>query len=122
MRIHQLSLEEALASLNTGPHGLAAVEAARRQREYGPNRIGQIRRGHPLLGLLKALTPFFSVVLWIAAGLAFLLDPSRSGDPRSTTGTAPHARHDPIPDPRRPASPRPGRAPGALPTFTTGSR
>ena len=29
---------------------------------------------------------------------------------------------DPIPDPRRPASPRPGRAPGALPTFTTGSR
>ena len=30
--------------------------------------------------------------------------------------------HDPIPDPRRPASPRPGRAPGALPTFTTGSR
>ena len=48
--------------------------------------------------------------------------PSRSGDPRSTTGTAPHPRHDPIPDPRRPASPRPGRAPGALPTFTTGSR
>ena len=33
-----------------------------------------------------------------------------------------HPRHDPIPDPRRPASPRPGRAPGALPTFTTGSR
>ena len=30
--------------------------------------------------------------------------PSRSGDPRSTTGTAPHPRHDPIPDPRRPAS------------------
>ena len=29
---------------------------------------------------------------------------------------------DKIPDPRRPASPRPGRAPGALPTFTTGSR
>ena len=48
--------------------------------------------------------------------------PSRSGDPRSTTGTAPHPRHDPTPDPRRPASPRPGRAPGALPTFTTGSR
>ena len=48
--------------------------------------------------------------------------PSRSGDPRSTTGTAPHPRHDPIPDPRRPASPRPGRAPGAPPTFTTGSR
>ena len=48
--------------------------------------------------------------------------PSRSGDPRSTTGTAPHPRHDPVPDPRRPASPRPGRAPGALPTFTTGSR
>ena len=34
----------------------------------------------------------------------------------------PHPRQDPIPDPRRPASPRPGRAPGALPTFTTGSR
>ena len=37
-------------------------------------------------------------------------------------GTTPHPRHDPVPDPRRPASPRPGRAPGALPTFTTGSR
>lgn len=48
--------------------------------------------------------------------------PAPRRDPRSTTGTAPHPRHDPIPDPRRPASPRPGRAPGALPTFTTGSR
>ena len=38
-----------------------------------------------------------------------------------TVGTDP-PRHDPVPDPRRPASPRPGRAPGAPPTFTTGSR
>src|SRR5574337_54350 len=86
MRIHQLSVEEALASLNTGPLGLAAVEAARRQREYGPNRIGQIRRGPPLLGLLKALTPFFSVVLWIAAGLAFLLERETPGQGMARLG------------------------------------
>src|SRR5574337_1069046 len=86
MRIHQLSVEEALASLNTGPLGLAAVEAARRQREYGPNRIGQIRRGHPLLGLLKALTPFFSVVLWIAASLAFLLERETPGQGMARLG------------------------------------
>ena len=36
--------------------------------------------------------------------------PAAVGTPESTTGTAPHPRHDPIPDPRRPGSPRPWRA------------
>ena len=51
--------------------------------------------------------------------------PSHKGNHQRKTGkypnpTLPHPRQDPIPDPRRPASPRPGRAPGAPPTFTTG--
>ncbi|HJV25647.1 MAG TPA: cation-transporting P-type ATPase [Aromatoleum sp.] len=88
MRIHQLSASEALASLHTGPQGLAAAEAARRLREYGLNRIEGFRRAHPLADLLKAFTPFFSVVLWIASGLAFLLEREMPGQGMTRLGYA----------------------------------
>ena len=37
MRIHQLSVKEALASLHSGPDGLGEAEAERRLAEFGPN-------------------------------------------------------------------------------------
>jgi len=39
MRIHQIPVEQALASLKSSADGLQAAEAARRLDEYGPNRL-----------------------------------------------------------------------------------
>ena len=47
---------------------------------------------------------------------------SCSGDPREHNCYRPPPPPDQNPDPRRPGSPRPWRAPGALPTSTRGSR
>ena len=47
MRIHQLSADEALASLKSNPHGLSSPEALRRLAEYGPNRVEEVS-GEPM--------------------------------------------------------------------------
>jgi calcium-translocating P-type ATPase len=70
MRIDQLTVEEALASLRTAAEGLSREEALRRLREYGPNQIQRVRRASLPLRLLREFTHFFAVILWIAAGLA----------------------------------------------------
>ena len=57
----------------------------------------------------KEMATHSSVLAWRIPGM---------GEPGGLPSVG-HPRHDPVPDPRRPASPRPGRAPGALPTFTT---
>jgi len=37
MKIHQLSVDEAFASIQSGNDGLTATEAGRRLAEFGPN-------------------------------------------------------------------------------------
>jgi calcium-translocating P-type ATPase len=74
MHIHALTVEEALASLNTTAAGLAAPEAARRLAEFGPNQVEEVAREHLLLGFAREFTHFFAIVLWIGAALAFLAD------------------------------------------------
>jgi sodium/potassium-transporting ATPase subunit alpha len=74
IKIAQLSATEALANLGSGPAGLTEREAARRLAEFGPNRV-EAAPGEPLwLGLLKEFTHFFALLLWVAAGLAFLAE------------------------------------------------
>jgi len=71
-RIHQLSIAEAFASLGSGPDGLSQGEARTRLLRYGPNRFGK-RAGRPaLLRLLGEFVQFFSLILWVAAALAFV--------------------------------------------------
>ena len=45
MRIQQLTAELALRSLQSSLAGLSAVEARRREQEYGPNRVEHIPLG-----------------------------------------------------------------------------
>jgi calcium-translocating P-type ATPase len=71
VRIDQLSIEGAIAALSSGADGLAAAEAERRLREYGPNRIEPPKRESPALRFAKELTQFFAIILWIAAALSF---------------------------------------------------
>ncbi|HEY7584408.1 MAG TPA: cation-transporting P-type ATPase [Acidimicrobiia bacterium] len=66
------SSDEALAQLVTARRGLTIGEAADRLQQFGPNRFGQPRG--PSLGrrLVEQLVHFFALMLWIAAGLAFV--------------------------------------------------
>jgi sodium/potassium-transporting ATPase subunit alpha len=72
MRLHQLSVQEALISVRSTEQGLSSSEAARRLGEFGPNRLEKVAQKPFALRLLNEFFRFFSVLLWIAAGLAFL--------------------------------------------------
>ena len=72
LKIHQLPVDEALRSLESTAQGLTVAEARRRLGEYGPNRVEEVAREPLALRFVKEFTQFFSIILWIAAGLAFL--------------------------------------------------
>jgi magnesium-transporting ATPase (P-type) len=88
MKIHQLSADEAIASLRTTQQGLLSSEAARRLLGYGPNRVQKITRESLLLRFLKQFTRFFSLILWVAAGLAFFAEWGAPGQGMAKVGYA----------------------------------
>ncbi|MCU0766920.1 MAG: cation-transporting P-type ATPase [Gammaproteobacteria bacterium] len=88
MKIHHLAPGEALASLNTGPDGLSAAEAARRLAEFGANRVPRVSRPPALLRLLGEFTHFFALILWVAAALAFVADALQPGEGMAALGWA----------------------------------
>ncbi|MGZ5504441.1 MAG: cation-translocating P-type ATPase, partial [Chthoniobacterales bacterium] len=88
MKIHHLSVAEALASLQSNLHGLSATEAARRLTEYGRNEIEQVYHEPLLRRFLKEFTHFFAIVLWVAAALAFVAEWREPGQGMATLGFA----------------------------------
>jgi len=88
LKIHNLSIEQSLASLKTTVAGLAAVEAARRLAEFGPNHVEEVRRENLLLSFAREFTHFFAIILWIAAALAFLAEYFDSGQGMASLGVA----------------------------------
>lgn len=72
MKIHQLSAAEAIVSLKSTPSGLTQAEATRRLGEFGTNEVKSAERRSPWLRLGQELTSFFSLILWMAAVLAFI--------------------------------------------------
>jgi magnesium-transporting ATPase (P-type) len=85
MRIHQLSVNQALASVQSGPLGLSSLEAERRLREHGLNVVQEYPRESPWLRLLKEFFQFFSLILWAAAALAFVAEWSDAGQGMART-------------------------------------
>jgi sodium/potassium-transporting ATPase subunit alpha len=83
-----LPTSEALASLGSTHHGLSPEEAERRLQEYGPNRIERLRRTSWPLRLLGEFFQFFSIILWIAAALAFAAEVSSPGEGMARIGYA----------------------------------
>mgnify|MGYP001133878527 CR=1 FL=1 len=71
MKIHHLTAEDALASLHSGPDGLAMVEAARRLLEFGPNQVESLPLEPLWLKFIKGVTHFFALILWFATTMAF---------------------------------------------------
>ena len=88
MPIHSLSAEQSLTSLKSSLLGLAAAEAARRLAEFGPNHVEELGRKPFLLTLAREFTHFFAIILWLAAGLAFLADRFDPGQGMARLGVA----------------------------------
>ena len=70
MQLCRLSPAEVFARLETAAAGLDDAEAARRAREYGPNRVARARTEPWPLRLLREFTHFFAIILWLAAALS----------------------------------------------------
>lgn len=88
MRIHQLTPEEAFKELKSRSEGLFEGEAKRRLIEFGPNRVEKVRREPLFLRFLKGFTHFFALILWVAAGLAFIAEWNQPGGGMATLGFA----------------------------------
>ena len=88
MNIHGLTAAQSLASLRTSNDGLTATEAARRLAEFGPNRLEELGREPLLLRFAREFGHFFAVILWLAAGLAFLAEFYAPGEGMSRLGIA----------------------------------
>lgn len=88
MKIHQSTIEEALASLHTSAQGLAPAEAARRQREFGPNRIEAVRAESTVAVFVRGFSHFLALILWVAAALAFFAETQAPGEGMALLGSA----------------------------------
>jgi sodium/potassium-transporting ATPase subunit alpha len=88
MRISQQAPDTALAALGGSRQGLAASEVRRRLAEFGPNRVEAAPRQPLWLTLLREFTYFFALILWLAAGLAFLAEHFDPGQGMAELGLA----------------------------------
>jgi len=88
MKIHHLTVDQALANLRTGAQGLSAEEAGRRLREFGANRIERVRTEHGWRRLWAGFTHFLALILWLAAGLAFFAEYREPGQGMGILGVA----------------------------------
>ena len=80
MRIHQLSVEDALVSLHSGPQGIDDAEAKRRLAEFGPNQVERVETTPLLTHFLHQFTHFFALILWFAAALALFAEIQQPGE------------------------------------------
>lgn len=88
MKIQALGPDEALASLQSGPGGLAEAEATRRLEAFQANRILELRAMHGWRRLLAGFTHFLAIVLGVAALLAFIAEWNDPGKGMATLGVA----------------------------------
>ncbi len=86
--MHSLTVEQALASLNSSAAGLSATETARRLAEFGPNHLEEVEREHLLLRLAREFTHFFAIILWVGAALAFFAEHFDPGQGMARLGVA----------------------------------
>jgi sodium/potassium-transporting ATPase subunit alpha len=86
--IQRFSVADALRSLDSAAEGLTAAETRRRLHKYGPNRVETIARSPWPLRLVREFVQLFSVILWVAAALAFVAEWSAPGQGMARIGYA----------------------------------
>jgi sodium/potassium-transporting ATPase subunit alpha len=72
MKLHQLTMAEALQRLDSSPEGLSETRAQKRFEEFGPNRIADRPAKNWLKAYFSQYLQFFALLLEIASGLAFI--------------------------------------------------
>ena len=87
MKIHHLTVADALASLKSGLAGLSEAEAQRRLL-VGANEVEEVAHEALLLTFAKEFAHFFAIILWIAAALAFFAEWREPGQGMATLGFA----------------------------------
>jgi len=88
LNVSRLTPEQVYGSLGSSADGLTADELARRQREFPPNRVEAVAHAPLWLEFLREFTHFFALILWLAAGLAFLANHLEPGQGMATLGWA----------------------------------
>ncbi|HLB02239.1 MAG TPA: cation-transporting P-type ATPase [Nitrospiria bacterium] len=88
MKIHHLTVQEALKSLQSGVDGLSGPEARRRFMEFGPNQVERVKKEPLAFQFLRGFTHFFALILWVAAGLAFFAEWNDPGKGMAALGLA----------------------------------
>ncbi|MCC6968109.1 MAG: cation-transporting P-type ATPase [Nitrospira sp.] len=88
LEICRLAPSQVFRALATSPQGLSAEDVRRRTLKHGPNSLHALR-GAPLVSrFARQFTHFLALLLWVAAGLAFLADALQAGEGMATLGWA----------------------------------
>jgi Ca2+-transporting ATPase len=77
---HNLTVEEALEALGSGPQGLSREEAARRLAQFGPNELERRKPLRPWLIFLGQFKDFLIILLLLAAAVSGGLAALGEGD------------------------------------------
>jgi len=85
---HRHAIEKLYAHLHSSEQGLTQAEAAHRLARYGANQIEKITGQSFIVRLLKEFTHFFALILWLAAGLAFVAEWKDPGQGMAMLGYA----------------------------------
>jgi len=85
---HRHAIEKLYAHLHSSAQGLSLAEAVQRLEKYGANQIEKINEQSFIGRLLKEFTHFFALILWFAAGLAFVAEWNDPGQGMATLGYA----------------------------------
>ncbi len=88
MSIAHQTHEAALSALGSSWQGLTGQEVKRRLAEFGPNQVEATAREPLWLMLLREFSHFFALILWLAAGLAFLAEHFEPGQGMAELGLA----------------------------------
>ena len=80
--------EAVLHMLGSRREGLAEAEVRHRLQEFGPNRVEAAVKAPLWLTLLREFCHFFALILWLAAGLAFVAEHYEPGQGMATLGLA----------------------------------
>ena len=88
MDITRLSERDVLRTLETSVGGLSSEDARQRLTRYGLNRLPQPTGPSLFSKLVRQFTHFLAILLWIAAGLAFLAHFLKPGEGMAVLGVA----------------------------------
>lgn len=81
-------MQDLMQSLHTSEAGLASAEAGRRQSEFGPNVIKQVKQKSLFTRFLQGFTHFFALILWCGALLALFAEWKEPGGGMGLLGFA----------------------------------